>query len=200
MSRFPVWPLGGTHFNPGPWALGSTLGLLLIQPHSVAFVQHLSQSPQCTRCQAASGRGQEGGVLVGQKRAGHLCLRDTHPQLRSLAAPRSHYLADSGKFCLPPFSPSCSVTAGAESAQVPLAWDDQTTSMSPHGPPGEESTACVWKMCAFSFGAGAGVCVPSGSRMHVGACLSQFSAQLQFRSPCPEPPWATTRAPVTEGG
>lgn len=45
MSRFPVWPLGGTHFNPGPWALGSTLGLLLIQPHSVAFVQHLSQSP-----------------------------------------------------------------------------------------------------------------------------------------------------------
>lgn len=72
MSRFPVWPLGGTHFSPGPWALGSALGLLLIQPHSMAFVQHLSQSPppQGTRCQAASGRGQEGGVLVGQKRAG----------------------------------------------------------------------------------------------------------------------------------
>lgn len=45
MSRFPVWPLGGTHFSPGPWALGSALGLLLIQPHSMAFVQHLSQSP-----------------------------------------------------------------------------------------------------------------------------------------------------------
>lgn len=154
---------------------------------------------------AGTGGWGPGGSETGRqerrsRRPGHLCLRDTHPQLRSLAAPRSHYLADSGKFCLPPFSPSCSVTAGAESAQVPLAWDDQTTSMSPHGPPGEESTACVWKMCAFSFGAGAGVCVPSGSRMHVGACLSQFSAQLQFRSPCPEPPWATTRAPVTEGG